>query len=45
MNDNIEPADVCPSCGADMDELSNVAICGACGADNTDDADDGSADA
>lgn len=33
-----EPADVCPSCGADMDERSDIALCGACGADNTDEA-------
>ncbi len=33
-----EVGDVCPSCGADMDEPSDRAICGACGADNTDEA-------
>lgn len=33
-----ERTDVCPACGADMDEPYEVAICGACGADNTDDA-------
>lgn len=32
-----EPTDVCPSCGADMDDPYEVAVCGACGADNTDD--------
>ena len=31
--------DVCPSCGADMDEPSERAMCGACGADNTDEED------
>lgn len=33
---NAEPVDVCPSCGADMDEPYNIAVCNACGADNTD---------